>query len=58
MFAELGHERLGWLKTYGYFDNSFSADNTIAHVVSNIDCVAFEKMFIERMLGGHEVTDG
>ncbi len=55
---DFGHERLEWLKKYGDFDNGIPVDDTIARVVSNIDSLAFEKMFIEWMQECHEITDG
>ena len=45
-------------KKYGDFDNGIPVDDTIARVVSNIDSLAFEKMFIEWMQECHEITDG
>lgn len=54
----LAANRLEWLKKYGDFDNGIPADNTIARVVSSIDSVAFEKVFIEWMQVCHEITDG
>ncbi|WP_153069967.1 ISAs1 family transposase, partial [Escherichia coli] len=47
-----------WLKKYGDFDNGIPVDDTIERVVSNIDCLAFEKMSIEWMQECHEITDG
>lgn len=55
---DFGHERLEWLKKYGDFDNGIPVDDAIARVVSNIDSLAFEKMFIEWMQECHEITDG
>ncbi len=55
---DFGHERLEWLKKYGDFDNGIPVDDTIARVVSSIDSIAFEKMFIEWMQVCHEITDG
>ncbi|EEU5967431.1 ISAs1-like element ISEc26 family transposase [Escherichia coli] len=55
---DFGHERLEWLKKYGDFDNGIPVDDTIARVVSNIDSLAFEKIFIEWMQECHEITDG
>ncbi|EOL9916128.1 ISAs1-like element ISEc26 family transposase, partial [Escherichia coli] len=40
------------------FDNGIPVDDTIARVVSNIDSLAFEKIFIEWMQECHEITDG
>ncbi|WP_334623922.1 ISAs1 family transposase, partial [Escherichia coli] len=53
---DFAHERLEWLKKYGDFDNGIPVDVTIARVVSNIDSLAFEKMFIEWMQECHEIT--
>lgn len=53
---DFGHERLEWLKKYGDFDNGIPVDDTIARVVSNIDSLAFEKMFIEWMQECHEMV--
>ncbi|EBP7623439.1 ISAs1 family transposase [Salmonella enterica] len=55
---DFGHERLEWLKKYADFENGIPVHDTIARVVSNIDSTAFEKMFIDWMRAGHEITDG
>jgi len=55
---DFGHERLEWLRKYADFENGIPVHDTIARVVSNIDSLAFEKMFINWMRAGHEITDG
>ncbi|HAW0505546.1 ISAs1 family transposase [Escherichia coli] len=55
---DFGHERLEWLKKYADFENGIPVHDMIACVVSNIDSTAFEKMFIDWMRAGHEITDG
>lgn len=55
---DFGHERLDWLRKYGDFENGIPVHDTIARVVSNIDSIVFEKMFINWMRDGHSITDG